>query len=75
MKLIVFLLVSFAIVAEATHKCVWVRGILRCNKDQSKHYNVEVRVYDRDGISILQLLDPDDLMGFVWLICVTVFLF
>jgi hypothetical protein len=63
MKLIVLLLVTFAIVADATHKCVWVRGILRCNKDQSKHYNVEVRVYDKDGISILQLLDPDDLMG------------
>uniref|UniRef100_A0A914Z0D7 Uncharacterized protein n=1 Tax=Panagrolaimus superbus TaxID=310955 RepID=A0A914Z0D7_9BILA len=63
MKLFVFLLVSFAFVADATHKCVWVRGILRCNKDQSKHYNVEVRVYDRDGISILQLIDPDDLMG------------
>uniref|UniRef100_A0A7E4UPP5 Transthyretin-like family protein n=1 Tax=Panagrellus redivivus TaxID=6233 RepID=A0A7E4UPP5_PANRE len=56
-------LIAFATVAEATHKCVWVRGVTRCNKDHSKHFNVEVRVYDKDGISLFQMIDPDDLMG------------
>lgn len=63
MKLsLVVLLVTIAAV-EATHKCVWVRGIMRCNKDPSKHFNVEIRVYDQDGFSIFQMIDPDDLMG------------
>lgn len=25
--------------------------------------NVEVRAYDKDGIGVLQMIDPDDLMG------------
>uniref|UniRef100_A0A914ZGR7 Uncharacterized protein n=1 Tax=Parascaris univalens TaxID=6257 RepID=A0A914ZGR7_PARUN len=49
--------------AEAGHKCVWVHGIVRCNKDPSRNLNVEIRAYDRDGISIAKLVDPDDLMG------------
>uniref|UniRef100_A0AC34QEB8 Uncharacterized protein n=1 Tax=Panagrolaimus sp. JU765 TaxID=591449 RepID=A0AC34QEB8_9BILA len=60
---LVLFMFSLAICAHATHKCVWVRGILRCNKDPSKHFNVEVRVYDKDGISLFQMIDPDDLMG------------
>ncbi len=48
---------------ESAHKCVLVRGALRCRKNASKHFNVEVRVYDRDGISFLKMIDPDDLMG------------
>ena len=49
--------------AEAAHKCVWVRGAVRCNKNPAKQVNVEVRVYDRDGVSLFQMIDPDDLMG------------
>ncbi|KAI1732882.1 transthyretin-like family domain-containing protein [Ditylenchus destructor] len=48
---------------EATHKCVWIRGVVRCNRNPAKQLNVEVRVYDRDGLSIFKVLDPDDLMG------------
>ena len=44
-------------------RCVWVHGAVKCRKDPSKQMNVEVRVYDKDGISLAQLLDPDDLMG------------
>jgi hypothetical protein len=54
------ILVTFA---TATHKCVWVTGVLKCNKDAKNHMNVEVRAYDKDGIGILQALDPDDMMG------------
>jgi len=50
-------------IAESAHKCVWIRGVLKCKKDENKHFNVEVRVYDRDGMSFLKVLDPDDLMG------------
>lgn len=50
--------------AEAAHKCVWVRGAVRCNKNPAKQVNVEVRVYDRDGVSLFQMIDPDDLMGY-----------
>uniref|UniRef100_A0A0R3RVY3 Transthyretin-like family protein n=1 Tax=Elaeophora elaphi TaxID=1147741 RepID=A0A0R3RVY3_9BILA len=49
--------------AYAEHKCVWVHGIVRCQKDPAKNLNVEVRVYDRDGLSIAKIIDPDDLMG------------
>ncbi|VDK79978.1 unnamed protein product [Litomosoides sigmodontis] len=49
--------------AYAGHKCVWVHGTVRCHKDPSKNLNVEVRVYDRDGLSIAKIIDPDDLMG------------
>ncbi|KAE9556243.1 hypothetical protein FO519_000582 [Halicephalobus sp. NKZ332] len=63
MKLYIAVLLVTVIAVEATHKCVWVRGILRCNKDPSKNFNIEVRVYDRDGISLFQMFDPDDLMG------------
>jgi len=48
---------------QATRKCAWVRGIVRCNRDPSKQMNVEVRLYDRDGIGPLKVFDPDDLMG------------
>lgn len=51
--------------AYAGHKCVWVHGTVRCHKDPSKNLNVEVRVYDRDGLSIAKIIDPDDLMGLV----------
>ncbi|KAF7640450.1 hypothetical protein Mgra_00000269 [Meloidogyne graminicola] len=47
----------------ATNKCVWVRGAVLCQKDASKQFNVEIRVYDRDGYKIFQAIDPDDLMG------------
>ncbi|EFO22865.2 hypothetical protein LOAG_05621 [Loa loa] len=49
--------------AYAEHKCVWVHGTVRCHKDPSKNLNVEIRVYDRDGLSIAKIIDPDDLMG------------
>ncbi|KHN77324.1 Transthyretin-like protein 15 [Toxocara canis] len=48
---------------EAGHKCVWVHGAVRCNKDPSRNLNVEIRAYDKDGLSIAKLIDPDDLMG------------
>jgi len=48
---------------DAAHRCVWVTGVLRCNKDEKKQMNVEVRVYDKDGFSVFQAIDPDDLMG------------
>lgn len=51
--------------AYAEHKCVWVHGTVHCHKDPSKNLNVEVRVYDRDGISFIKIIDPDDLMGLV----------
>uniref|UniRef100_A0A915CUK3 Uncharacterized protein n=1 Tax=Ditylenchus dipsaci TaxID=166011 RepID=A0A915CUK3_9BILA len=44
-------------------ECVWVRGVVKCNRNPDKQLNVEVRVYDRDGFSIFKVLDPDDLMG------------
>ncbi|MCP9265921.1 Bifunctional 3'-phosphoadenosine 5'-phosphosulfate synthase 2 [Dirofilaria immitis] len=47
----------------AEHKCVWVHGTVRCHRDPSRNLNVEVRVYDRDGLSIAKIVDPDDLMG------------
>ncbi|VDN03764.1 unnamed protein product [Thelazia callipaeda] len=49
--------------ADAGHKCVWVHGKVDCHKDPSKNLNVEVRVYDRDGLSLAKIIDPDDLMG------------
>lgn len=49
---------------EAGHKCVWVHGTVRCHKNPSRNLNVEIRVYDKDGISIAKLIDPDDLMGY-----------
>lgn len=59
---VVLLLMRFA---YAGHKCVWVHGTVRCLKDPSKNLNVEVRVYDRDGLSFAKIIDPDDLMGLV----------
>uniref|UniRef100_A0A914E3Y7 Uncharacterized protein n=1 Tax=Acrobeloides nanus TaxID=290746 RepID=A0A914E3Y7_9BILA len=58
-----FLLLLNFLGTKAAHKCVWVRGVLRCNKNPTKHFNVEVRVWDKDGVSIFQAIDPDDLMG------------
>ncbi|VIO86733.1 Uncharacterized protein BM_BM5796 [Brugia malayi] len=49
--------------ACAGHKCVWIHGTVRCHKDPSRNLNVEVRVYDRDGLSVAKIIDPDDLMG------------
>ncbi|CAG9536033.1 unnamed protein product [Cercopithifilaria johnstoni] len=49
--------------AYAGHKCVWIHGTVHCHKDPAKNLNVEVRVYDRDGLSIAKIIDPDDLMG------------
>uniref|UniRef100_A0A1I7YE46 Transthyretin-like family protein n=1 Tax=Steinernema glaseri TaxID=37863 RepID=A0A1I7YE46_9BILA len=57
------LLVSLLHLAQAGHKCVWVHGRVKCNKDPSKETNVEVRVYDRDSFSFMKIIDPDDLMG------------
>jgi hypothetical protein len=57
---IIFLAIQ---IASATHKCVWVTGVLKCNKNEKNQMNVEVRAYDKDGIGILQAIDPDDLMG------------
>ncbi|KAI6212059.1 hypothetical protein M3Y96_00500100 [Aphelenchoides besseyi] len=54
---------SFLHQTIATHKCVWVTGVLRCNRNEKNHMNVEVRVYDKDGFSIFQAIDPDDQMG------------
>lgn len=56
--------IAIVIGVKAGHKCVWVHGVVRCNKDPSRNLNVEVRAYDRDGISIAKLIDPDDLMGY-----------
>lgn len=48
MRLLSVVLVGLAaLYVEATHKCVWVTGILRCNKNEKNHMNVEVRVYDK----------------------------
>ncbi|KAL7073004.1 hypothetical protein ACQ4LE_008091 [Meloidogyne hapla] len=60
-----FLFVLLVLIAgvSAKEKCVWVRGAILCQKDPSKQFNVEIRVYDRDGYSILKAIDPDDLMG------------
>lgn len=56
--------VLFALVAvDATHKCVWVTGILRCNRNEKAQMNVEVRGYDKDGFGPFAMVDPDDLMG------------
>ncbi|CAD5228659.1 unnamed protein product [Bursaphelenchus xylophilus] len=57
------LLLNLILISEAAHKCVWVTGVLKCRKNPRNHANVEVRVYDKDGISILQAIDPDDIMG------------
>jgi hypothetical protein len=62
-RLAFLLLAVFVVGSFATHKCVWVRGVVRCNKNSAKQTNVEVRVYDRDGVSLFQMFDPDDLMG------------
>ncbi|TMS39738.1 hypothetical protein L596_006219 [Steinernema carpocapsae] len=56
-------LVSLVQLAQAAHKCVWVHGRVKCNKDPKKEVNVEVRVYDKDSFSFLKIVDPDDLMG------------
>lgn len=65
-----FIFVIFILIlknVEAENKCVWVRGAVRCLKDPSKQMNVDVRVYDRDGWSIFKMIDPDDLMGYVFI--------
>jgi hypothetical protein len=65
MKLALTLL-SFTVLfvqAESSTKCVSAAGIMRCKKDPSKHFNVAVYLMDRDGIGLLQWLDPDDLMA------------
>ncbi|KAH7708906.1 Transthyretin-like family protein [Aphelenchoides avenae] len=49
--------------ANASQNCVQVHGGVKCKKDPAKHANVEIRVYDRDGVSLFKLIDPDDLMG------------
>jgi hypothetical protein len=60
---ILLLMGAIGVVVRAGHKCVWVHGTVKCNKDPVKHANVEIRVYDKDGIGPLQVIDPDDLMG------------
>ena len=48
MRLLPLVLISLVVLyVEATHKCVWVTGILRCNKNEKNHMNVEVRAYDK----------------------------
>lgn len=63
-KLCLLLLLTVSLpILEAAHKCVWVTGVLKCRKNARNHANVEVRVYDKDGVSIFQAIDPDDIMG------------
>ncbi|CAI4227789.1 unnamed protein product [Auanema sp. JU1783] len=57
------LLCVFFAVAYAGHECVWIIGKVDCENDPSKNLNVEIRVYDRDGVGPFRLIDPDDLMG------------
>lgn len=47
----------------AGRECVWVLGQVNCTTDKTKNLNVEIRVWDRDGVGPLQMIDPDDLMG------------
>lgn len=77
MTTLVLLLSMMIVIVNAGHKCVWVEGTVKCAKDPSKQANVEIRVYDSDGEGILKIIDPDDLMGYVFhlneYICVCVF--
>ncbi|CAD5221121.1 unnamed protein product [Bursaphelenchus okinawaensis] len=62
-SLCLLLFLNLILLSEAAHKCVWVTGVLKCRKNPRNHANVEVRAYDKDGVSILQAIDPDDIMG------------
>lgn len=55
----------FPLLVSADYACVKVTGRLQCDRDPSKHANVEVRLYDGDGLlfGLLPFLDPDDFMG------------
>lgn len=59
----IFVVAALIMSANASQNCVQVHGGVKCKKDPAKHANVEIRVYDRDGVSLFKLIDPDDLMG------------
>jgi hypothetical protein len=60
--LICFIITFCFIEIEASSKCVEATGVMRCHKDPEKHANVKIYLMDRDGIGILQRIDPDDKM-------------
>lgn len=50
-------------VINASERCVWVSGFVRCAKDPNKQMGVHVAVYDQDGHGFWQHFDKDDLMS------------
>ena len=50
-------------VCECNQECVWVEGQLLCNRNQTWVINSTVTIFDRDGKSIFNVIDPDDKMG------------
>ena len=63
LSLRVCLLMVLPAMAYAGHACVWVVGQVKCEKDETKSTNVEIRALDRDSVWPFSFVDPDDLMG------------
>ena len=44
-------------------KCVWSYGQLSCKRNPKAVANVDIYLWDRDGLGIFQYIDPNDIMG------------
>ncbi|CDW55058.1 DUF290 domain containing protein [Trichuris trichiura] len=63
--LFILSLFYFAGLIQCAQKCVEATGKLYCRRNPAALTTAEVRLYDRDGRGLLQVFDPDDLMGLV----------
>lgn len=52
-----------ALCVEATEKCVWASGIIRCLKRPDINVGLVLTLLDRDGAGMFQRIDKDDMMG------------
>uniref|UniRef100_A0A0N5APV3 Transthyretin-like family protein n=1 Tax=Syphacia muris TaxID=451379 RepID=A0A0N5APV3_9BILA len=58
------LLVLTITFVECNTECVWASGKLVCKKRPEGVLNATVTLFDKDGPSKVQLINPDDKMGF-----------
>ncbi|KAI6189394.1 hypothetical protein M3Y97_00003300 [Aphelenchoides bicaudatus] len=49
---------------EASQKCVWASGVVRCFKNPNVNVGLKIMLFDRDGRGIFKKIDRDDMMSF-----------
>ncbi|KAL1230278.1 Transthyretin-like protein [Trichinella spiralis] len=63
--LLCFICMSVCLIplGDAGDKCVSGRGKLICKRNPKAVDTTEIRLWDKDGSTVLGMFDPDDLMG------------